>query len=183
MFLVSLFKRFLIDVGSPGPLNLCSRFHGSIIFMIFQSCENHQNEFQKYTTSEHFSLINRRQKVSTKQSNNTYFLDRLLFHFGVNCGPTKINKDFKNRSLARGVSGGAAGLIFDRFLVNFARFFDVFWSCFSSILKKLRDVHFVVSVCSFAFFCVCVCVVSCRVELCRVVSFSFTSFNCFSHLR
>ena len=45
------------------------------------------------------------------------------------------------------------------------------WSCFSRILKKLRDVPFVVSVCSFAFFlvvCVCVCVCVCVSS--RVVS-------------
>ena len=37
---------------------------------------------------------------------------------------------------------------------------------FSRILKKLRDVPFVVSVCSFAFFWLCVCV--CRLVSCRV---------------
>ena len=98
--------------------------------------------------------------------------------------PKHINKRFKNRSLARGVSGGAPGLIFDRLLINCWKCFDVFWSCFPRILKKLRDVHFVVSVfivCAFfvvcaCAFCACVCVcrfVSCRVELCRVVSCRF----------
>ena len=163
LFLVSVFNGFWIDFGGPGPLNWCSRLHGSIIFMISQSCENPQNECQKYTKSDHFSLKNRRKKVSTKQAKITYFFDRLLLHFGAHFGPKNIKKDFKNRSLARGVSGRAPGLIFDRFLINLGRFFDVFWSCFSRILKKLRDVPFVVSVCSFAFFWLCVCVVSCRV--------------------
>ena len=37
-------------------------------------------------------------------------------------------------------------------MIDFGRFFEVFWSCFFVIVKKLRDVHFIVSVCSFACF-------------------------------
>ena len=87
--------------------------------MIFVSFEIDQNESQNYTKSDNFSVKNRRKTVSSKQAKKTYFLDRLLLHFGVHCGPKNIKKDLKNRSLARGVSGGTPGLIFDRFLINF----------------------------------------------------------------
>ena len=100
------------------------------------------------------------------KQNKTYFLDRFWLHFGDHFGPKNIKKGLKNRSLARGVSEGAPGLIFDRFLIDLGRFSDVFGSCFCRILKKLRDVHFIVSIfIVFVFLVVgvCVCVVSCRV--------------------
>ena len=98
--------------------------------MIIESCENHQNESQKYTKSDHFSLKNRRKKVSAKQAKITYFLDRFLLHSGANLGPKSIKKDLKNRSLARGVSRGAPGFIFDRCLIDFWGYFDVFGAVF-----------------------------------------------------
>ena len=131
--------------------------------MIFESSEIYQNPSHKYTKSDNSSFKNQSKTTSEKQAKQTYFVGRFWLHFGDNFGPKNIKKGFKNRSLARGVSGGAPGLIFDRFVINCWRCFDVFWSCFSRILKKLRDVPFVVSVCSFAFFWLCVCVVSCRV--------------------
>jgi len=65
-----------------------------------------------------------------KTTKKTRFLERFWLHFGVNFGSKTIKKGFKNRSLARGVSGGAPGLIFDRFLIDFWRYFDVFGAVF-----------------------------------------------------
>ena len=157
--------------------------------MIFESCENHQNKFQKYTKSDHVSLTNRRKTVSEKQAKKTYLLDRFLLHFGVHFGQKNIKKGLKNRSLARGVSGGAPGLIFDRLLIIFWKRVDVLLELFSSYFEEASGCTFR----SFCFYrlrlfccvclcllcvCVCVCVVSCRVVSscvvsCRVVFFYF----------
>jgi hypothetical protein len=60
--------------------------------------------------------------------------------------PKSIKKGFKNRSLARGVYGGAPGLIFDRLLIIFGKRFDVLLELFSSYFEEASG-------CTFRSFC------------------------------
>ena len=103
--------------------------------------------------------------------------------FGSKTHQKKLQKQVNGQRGLRGSSGTHFWSIGDQCL----KCFDVFWNCFPPILKKLRDVHFVVSifiVCAFFVVCACafracvrVCrLVSCRVELCRVVSCRFLLF-------